>query len=183
MSSPLTKFLSEISVCEFWHSRCLWLRQVPSLAPTVERRSKKELFRSARELAPCNLKTPVVGANNGIIVLCRVARLVVINQTQEVLAMEKAAEKGRTTQGLCSTCNHFPTCVYRLNRLVVWYCEEFDDYVPPRSKPRDISQPVITPPNSNDQDKFMGLCVNCENRDQCVHARRPGGVWQCEEYV
>ena len=96
--------------------------------------------------------------------------------------MEEVMDKKETIQGLCSTCNHLESCKHRLNGMVVWFCEEFDDYVPPKTKPRAVSQPVKVSPKSNGADKLMGLCVNCEKRDDCVHAKRVGGVWHCEEY-
>lgn len=30
--------------------------------------------------------------------------------------------------------------------------------------------------------RLKGLCVNCEHRLTCAHARRTGGVWHCENY-
>ena len=31
-------------------------------------------------------------------------------------------------------------------------------------------------------EKFKGLCMNCENRYICILPKLPGGVWYCEEY-
>lgn len=96
--------------------------------------------------------------------------------------MEEVMQKRETIRGLCVTCNHLESCKHRLNGLVVWYCEGFDDYVPPKTKPRVVSQPVKVSLKPNGADKLMGLCVNCEKRDYCVHAKKVGGVWHCEEY-
>lgn len=96
---------------------------------------------------------------------------------------EVMAKRG-TIQGLCSTCNHLQACLHRLeNGLIVWYCEEFDDYVPPKVKARNVLQSVSVPPKPSGTDGLMGLCVNCEKRDYCVHAKKVGGVWHCEEYA
>ena len=113
--------------------------------------------------------------------------LIMVNQIQEVLAMAEVVDvmaKRQTVQGLCSTCNHLPACLHRLeNGLVVWYCEEFDDYVPHKAKPRNVRQSVAVLPKPSGTDGLMGLCVNCEKRDHCVHAKKVGGVWHCEEYA
>jgi len=29
---------------------------------------------------------------------------------------------------------------------------------------------------------FLGLCVNCEDRETCIYPKPEGGVWRCEEY-
>jgi len=34
----------------------------------------------------------------------------------------------------------------------------------------------------NDCGPFLGLCVNCEDRETCVYPKPDGGVWHCEEY-
>jgi len=33
-----------------------------------------------------------------------------------------------------------------------------------------------------DQDKLVGLCVDCEARHNCTFPKSEGGVWHCEEY-
>lgn len=41
-------------------------------------------------------------------------------------------EQSKEMQGLCATCIHVKDCLYRLQaRDVIWFCEEFDDFVPP----------------------------------------------------
>jgi hypothetical protein len=98
--------------------------------------------------------------------------------------MQEILERTKALPGLCSTCNHAQACAHRLtNGLVVWFCEEYDDYVPPK-----VEQPVDPPPAREPikpygTDGLMGLCVNCEKRDSCIHAKKVGGVWHCEEYA
>ena len=80
---------------------------------------------------------------------------------------------------LCSTCNHAPTCGNRSTaEKPVFYCEEFDAYVPESSKKRSVSAPTET----IDSDEYKGLCFNCENREKCVFPKSEGGIWHCEEY-
>lgn len=83
--------------------------------------------------------------------------------------------------GICSTCNHLSTCIHRLkNNRPIWFCEEFDDYTP-SDLMAVIDHPEIEEVN-DDRNSFMGLCINCENRFDCPHAKQAGGIWQCEEY-
>ena len=89
-------------------------------------------------------------------------------------------EKEKKNYGICSTCNHLQDCLHRLtNGHVIWFCEQFDDYVPP--KPRKHAS--INPSYKLEEDEgYMGLCVNCELRAECIHSKTPGGIWYCEEY-
>ena len=82
-------------------------------------------------------------------------------------------------QGLCVTCIHRDACTYRQKQgEPVIYCEEFSDQCPPDRRvepPRKPSSPI--------QQRFKGLCMNCEHRLHCLRARSEEGVWHCEEYA
>lgn len=81
---------------------------------------------------------------------------------------------------LCSTCNHSDICV-RLKTLIrpIWFCEEFDDYIPPLKK---ISSQDTLKTEDTGCDKLLGLCCNCSNKNRCTLNKPSGGVWHCEEY-
>jgi len=82
---------------------------------------------------------------------------------------------------LCSTCNHAPTCGNRSTpEKPVFYCEEFDNYVPVTVKKTSVS--ASAPAEMIDSDKYKGLCSNCENRETCILPKPEGGIWHCEEY-
>ena len=36
--------------------------------------------------------------------------------------------------------------------------------------------------NQEEAGKYMGLCMNCEERKSCTFPKTHGGVWHCEEY-
>jgi len=79
---------------------------------------------------------------------------------------------------ICSTCNHLQICMNRKDRLrPIWFCEEFDDYVPVESA---FKIPEYKPRTNTTE--FKGLCMNCENRNSCGFLRPNGGVWHCDEY-
>ena len=91
-------------------------------------------------------------------------------------------ENVKQVAGICVTCNYLKDCLHRLNNgQVIWFCEQFDDFVPP--KPRKLANPSRTTHNPHNPDGYMGLCVNCEHRAECIHAKTPGGIWHCEEYL
>ncbi len=92
--------------------------------------------------------------------------------------------------GLCITCNYGPTCVRRQHHgKPVWYCEEFDDYMPSPSK-AVISNSILMPDISLDKPQvkeesaeYSGLCVNCDNRRICALLKPESEVLQCNEYI
>lgn len=87
--------------------------------------------------------------------------------------------------GICSTCNHMKECTIRKNwKGPVTFCEEFDDYVPPREvpAPKEMKEESDTPHTESDTGKYKGLCVNCDLRKTCAFPKPEGGVWHCEEY-
>jgi len=91
-------------------------------------------------------------------------------------------------KGLCSTCNFSQTCVQLKHKgQPVWYCEEFDNYVPLVSKISDRDTlPTEADTTAIAKDKlheFKGLCLNCESREVCAFAKSESIIWQCNEYV
>ncbi len=87
---------------------------------------------------------------------------------------------------LCSTCENNPTCTFPKNPdKPVLYCELFDDG-------RTLSQNSVKDHSplslkssggtEEEQQRFTGLCSNCENRENCSFPKPQGGVWHCEEY-
>ena len=97
------------------------------------------------------------------------------------LEAEKLKVGKADINGICSTCNHLEDRLHRLrNGFVIWFCEEFDNYV---SSPLRGHYSLLEPPaSSSSKGEIMGLCINCENRETCVHTKTVGGVWHCEEY-
>jgi hypothetical protein len=100
------------------------------------------------------------------------------------MTMVTTTARQTQTKGICTTCNYLDDCNHRLNNgLVIWQCDQFDDFVPQKPLPHKAT-PVAKPSKaSSEEKKLMGLCVNCEHRKGCVHAQREGGVWHCEEYA
>lgn len=87
--------------------------------------------------------------------------------------------------GLCTTCNHAKGCAFRRDptRPVV-YCDEFDSYVAPEVEEQATrSESAPTAADLNEWDQYKGLCVNCENRQDCAIRNKEIGVWHCEEYT
>ena len=90
---------------------------------------------------------------------------------------------------LCSTCNHGQICISKKSRQgAVWFCEEFDDFVPVETQEVLGSEFRLIPPWNNpgstesNSAHVKGLCINCENCSTCNFIKPDGGVWHCEEY-
>lgn len=102
---------------------------------------------------------------------------------------ERQPKQGSTYLGVCYTCNAAPNCVQRERSgdRPIWFCENFDNEVSPGTSyeetavyPRPIESP--TSPGVVEVTEFKGLCINCDNREVCRHAKQEGGIWHCEEY-
>lgn len=92
-------------------------------------------------------------------------------------------------QGLCLTCVHAPGCAYRQNAAqIILECNEFDDRTAGDLR---LAQDATSAPKTvrfqsdfeaSNSGKFMGLCVNCDYRENCKLPKTDGGIWHCEEY-
>lgn len=106
----------------------------------------------------------------------------------EKVARKKVVVTTEGYGGICSTCNYAAECVHlkRNPDVVVWHCEDYDDYVRPGEiiTDRDIAGITVdlVPTIEEFSGELKGLCMDCENNKSCVHAVRTGGVWHCEEY-
>lgn len=54
--------------------------------------------------------------------------------------------------------------------------EAFEYFVPA------ILEGHIKPEGWVESSRASGLCVDCENRKDCIFYAREGGTWHCEEY-
>ena len=83
---------------------------------------------------------------------------------------------------LCSNCNHAEACGGRSSpRRPIFFCEEFDVFVPVPISPPVRSLP--TQPNKRQStNEHTGLCMNCDNAETCTLPKPEGGIWHCEEY-
>ena len=67
----------------------------------------------------------------------------------------------------------------------VLQCEEFECETAPKDKVIKRERPPENKTDKiekKDEDKYKGLCSDCENRKECILSKLEGGVWHCEEY-
>lgn len=82
---------------------------------------------------------------------------------------------------LCCNCNNGPECGYGSASVrPVFFCEQFDAFVPP---PSVSSRPSTEPTRPKEHTGRSGLCANCQNAETCTFSQTAGGVWHCEEYL
>mgnify|MGYP003573204554 CR=1 FL=1 len=84
------------------------------------------------------------------------------------------------TGGLCMTCNNSATCYHYARRGPALFCEMFDNYV--ATKAAASATLPETPPQLTDE-KYAGLCMNCDHRMECRNAKTETGIWHCENYA
>jgi hypothetical protein len=97
-----------------------------------------------------------------------------------------------TRVGLCVNCKHHTACTFCGSPSEPkLFCEEFEclgascsEFGDGISVVRDEPVPPVIESDAGEQDagKYMGLCVNCENRESCCHTIPASGIWYCEEY-
>ena len=85
---------------------------------------------------------------------------------------------------ICQTCNHINNCTFNdRKKISVWYCNEFDAFqflnghTTSKSVISGNPVPVIAFDN-----KYKGLCSNCDQHYACSYASTETGVWHCNEY-
>jgi len=88
----------------------------------------------------------------------------------------------RPYRDLCSTCNHKKACGGRSTpERPILFCEQFDASAPVPTAETARSVPAL-PKKRRAAGRRNGLCVNCENAENCTVAIPDGGIWHCEEY-
>ncbi len=92
-----------------------------------------------------------------------------------------SASASGTYLDLCSTCNHTKTCSNKGTPRPIFFCEQFEDYLPVSASAPAAGLPE-KPESEQDACEYKGLCVTCENRQSCTMAAQVGGIWHCEEY-
>jgi hypothetical protein len=90
-----------------------------------------------------------------------------------------------TLRGICGVCALGGDCeLINGFETPVKHCEEFE---PDPSLVREMVSLAILQRASvapvSDPEKHMGLCKNCDHRENCAFPRNEGGVWYCEEYA
>ncbi len=85
-------------------------------------------------------------------------------------------------RGLCRTCEEAEHCAFRERAEVIHHCNE---YRVVESDGAAMRLALLVPETcaTVDVDAAVGLCSNCQHREDCGMRRLPGGVWHCEEYA
>lgn len=83
---------------------------------------------------------------------------------------------------LCTTCNSAPKCTVRKNlQRPIYFCDEYDDYVPPKSS-KIVQSSATSKTGERTVELDKGLCVSCKHHDSCTLRMSKGRIWFCEEY-
>lgn len=91
-----------------------------------------------------------------------------------------------THHDLCSTCMNVNDCAFLIgSSRPVLNCEEFETeaFVPARTASKNLLPIVeLSVSENGDSVRYAGLCIDCEDRNDCMFPKPEGGVWHCEEY-
>jgi hypothetical protein len=84
-------------------------------------------------------------------------------------------------EGICQNCIYKEDCIYKIDsKQQIIYCEEHNSCLPIKTeKPLQKSEAILVVTNS----KFTGLCINCDNRNDCTLRNSNHVIWHCEEYI
>ena len=147
--------------------------------------------------------SPLIRRNNGIEQVCPFCWDVVsVEIDQEVTDMRSEfgyignsdglTEEFEARVGICTNCRHQSTCTFPgCADKPKLFCEEFECLGASCAEAESGLGILNTKPaamvkeqdaGETDASKYLGLCVNCDNRESCNHPKPAGGVWYCEEY-
>lgn len=106
-----------------------------------------------------------------------------VKTQQETFVAEDAARDHERSAGLCTTCDHRSDCVFASAEIQpVVFCEEFTDSMAEHARDREQKKARVDGTSPVDP-MLRGLCVNCDNREGCVHEKPAGGISYCEDYA
>jgi hypothetical protein len=100
----------------------------------------------------------------------------------------KIQEEAKLGLGLCTTCSNLGECTFpRSSNSPIMHCDEFSGYemrglvltVQDLIPAKKTKTTVATKPLST---KLKGLCMNCDNNEDCTYPKSESGVWHCDEY-
>lgn len=152
-------------------------------------------YRATQPCPSCGKLISPLSRNSGIDRVCPFCWHVVRDADTEVADMRREPKHTtddnglvaelETAAGLCSTCKHYSSCTFpKCSDSPKLFCEEFECAGASCSGVEIGIAPAKSPEvlTGLSAEQFLGLCVNCEIRESCSHAKLTGGVWFCEEY-
>ena len=85
------------------------------------------------------------------------------------------------SKSICTSCKNVETCIYLKDaNSPILHCKEFE------LVPTQISQEQNNKVEIKDElcsIEYTGLCIICDNRDECDVRCKTSVIWHCEEYA
>lgn len=98
------------------------------------------------------------------------------------LAVPILATTALANRGLCVNCDNGVDCGFYSGPDPVVRCEEWKT----ETLPSVVEAPLFRDLGFRDQTErrtpYLGICVNCDERETCRLRKEQVPVWQCEEY-
>ncbi|MCF7800934.1 MAG: hypothetical protein K9N34_02835 [Candidatus Marinimicrobia bacterium] len=102
-----------------------------------------------------------------------------VTPSESIAYQSKVSHAEEIDTGLCVNCLHNLNCTLKrhaTHKIVA--CEEYDFEGGTNLKLHHTAKPESSAP-----DQLLGLCSNCDIRNECTLPKAEAGVWHCEEYV
>ncbi len=106
------------------------------------------------------------------------------SQKKQDISLESLYKQdAQTSYNICITCEGYDTCTYPMNlSRPILHCAEFKPF-PSRIKgAAAVTSSMKTGVIKEETCGYVGLCRNCELRDECVNCKPGKYVLNCGEY-
>lgn len=85
------------------------------------------------------------------------------------------------SKSICTSCKNVETCIFLKDaKSPILHCEEFE------LAPTQINQEQNNRAETKEElssTEYTGLCINCDNREECNVRCKTSVIWHCEEYA
>ncbi len=107
------------------------------------------------------------------------------SQKKQDISLESLyQQEAQTSYNICTACEGYDTCTFPMNlSKPLLHCAEFKPF---SSRGAAASSVVISDVKAETTDvekvEYIGLCRNCDLRDECVNCKPGKHVLNCGEY-
>ena len=100
--------------------------------------------------------------------------------TKEAALGELFQEHAQTAYNICSACMGYDTCTFPMNLdRPLLNCAEFKPY---ESRPVQPDASTVEAVEEQESSEYLGLCRNCDIKEECTFTKPGKYVLNCEEY-
>jgi len=84
-------------------------------------------------------------------------------------------------ESICTRCKNKGTCIIQEGaKIPILYCEKFE--LVPNQKNQEQNNTMETKEELSSTE-YTGLCINCDNKEDCNIRCETSVIWHCEKYA